>query len=183
MRWEARARLARVLKTDAWVLKDPRTCLTLPFFRAVIDVDPVIVMPYRNPLDVARSLDARNPMLWSQAMRVWERYVRSSIAVTEGLPVSVHGFEGLVSDPIHHVERLHGFLHAHGLPVRDIDDAMVGEIRAFISGGLRHHRHDVDEFRRAATPEQLALYQLLATAERAGGPAPQVAERTLAGST
>ena len=118
LRWEARERLTRVLTTDAWVLKDPRTCLTLPFFRAAIDVEPVIVMPYRNPLEVARSLDARNAILPGKAMRVWERYVRSSIAVTCGLPVSVHGFAGLVGDPVNHVERLHGFLHAHGLPGR-----------------------------------------------------------------
>ena len=31
--------------------------------------------------------------------------------------------------------------------------------------------------------EQLALYELLATAEHAAGPMPQLAERTLAGST
>jgi hypothetical protein len=166
VRWQARERLAQVLGGDAWVLKDPRTCLTLPFFRAVMEVEPVIVMPYRNPLEVARSLDVRNALPSGKAIDLWVRYVRSSLDVTEGLPVSVHGFEDLVADPVRHAERLHGFLGAHGLPVRDIDDAMLREVRAFISGKLRHHRRPVDEFRRGATQEQLALYELLVTAER-----------------
>ena len=169
-----------MLKTDAWVLKDPRTCLTLPFFRAVIDVEPVIVMPYRNPLEVARSLDARDAMLSGKAMRVWERYTRSSIAVTDGLPVSVHAFEDLLLNPVRHAERLHGFLRGHGLPVRDFDDALRSEVTTFISGEHRHHRHSVEEFRTVATQDQLELYEFLVTAERAGGPMPQLAQRALA---
>jgi hypothetical protein len=168
VRWEARESLARVLGADAWVMKDPRTCLTLPFFRAVMEVDPVIVMPYRNPLEVARSLAARDALPAGKAMDLWVRYVRSSLEVTEGLPVSVHGFEDLVANPVRHAERLHGFLDSHGLPVRDLDDATLREVKAFISSELRHHRRPVDEFRRAATQEQLALYELLVTADHAG---------------
>jgi hypothetical protein len=176
VRWEARETLARVLSGDAWVLKDPRTCLTLPFFRAVMEVEPVIVMPYRNPLEVARSLDARNALPSGKAMGLWARYVRSSLDVTDGLPISVHGFEDLVADPVRHAERLRGFLDAHGLPVRDIDGAMLREVKAFIRGALHHHRRPVDAFRRAGTEEQLALYDRLVTAEHAGPLMPQLSQ-------
>jgi hypothetical protein len=168
VRWEARESLAGVLRADAWVMKDPRTCLTLPFFLAVMEVDPVIVMPYRNPLEVARSLAARDALPSDRAMDLWVRYVRSSLEVTEGLPVSVHGFEDLVANPVRHAERLHAFLEAHGIPVRDLDDATLREVGAFISTELRHHHRPVDEFRRSATQEQLALYEQLVTADHAG---------------
>jgi hypothetical protein len=182
LRWEARESLVRVLTTDAWVLKDPRTCLTLPFFRAIIDVEPVIVMPYRNPLEVASSLHARDAILSGEAMRIWERYTRSSIAVTCGLPVSLHAFEDLVRNPVQHAERLHGFLDGHGLPVHEMDDTLRREVKRFISGELRHHRHKVEAFRTVATQDQLELYELLVAAERAGETMPELAQRTLAAS-
>ncbi len=64
--------------------------------------------------------------------------------------------------------------------MRDFDDALRSEVTTFISGEHRHHRHTVDEFRTVATQDQLALYELLVGAERAGGQIPQLAPRVLA---
>jgi hypothetical protein len=164
IRWEARARLAEVFPTDEWVLKDPRSCFTLPFLRAVTDTDPVIVMPYRNPLEVACSLEERDGIPWGQALGTWERYVRSALEVTAGLPVSMHAFEDVVENPIAHVERLHAFLRSHGITVREIDPALRREVMRFLKPELRHHRHDAEALRRAATADQLALYDALAAA-------------------
>jgi hypothetical protein len=164
IRWEARARLAQVFPTPEWVLKDPRSCFTLPFLRVVTDTDAVIVMPYRNPLEVACSLEERNGIPWKQGLGTWESYVRSSLDVTAGLPVSVHAFEDVVENPIAHVERLHGFLRSHGVSVRDIDAPLRREVRKFLKPELRHHRHDAEALRRAATADQLALYDALAMA-------------------
>jgi hypothetical protein len=48
--------------------------------------------------------------------------------------------------------------------VRDIDPALSREVRKFLKPELRHHRHDAAALRRAATAEQFALYDELATA-------------------
>ena len=53
-----------VLNMDAfrpWVLKDPRLCLTLPWWMPLLEV-PVAVLLYRDPLEITRSLNHRNGM-------------------------------------------------------------------------------------------------------------------------
>ena len=38
------------------VMKDPRLCLTLPLWRSVLTSEPIAVLVYRGPMEVALSL-------------------------------------------------------------------------------------------------------------------------------
>lgn len=99
-----------------WVWKDPRTCLTLPLWRRVLD-SPVVVLVLRDPRPVATSLRRRNGFRIGYGMNLWERYTRAAVAAGAGLPVVVVRFEQMHDDPAAGVARLCDGLAAVGLPL------------------------------------------------------------------
>ena len=54
--------------------KDPRFCVTLPYFLSCLPVPPNIVFIYRNPLEVAQSLHTRDALPLSHGVRLWYQY-------------------------------------------------------------------------------------------------------------
>lgn len=106
-----RTLVASVLRADRWVWKDPRACLTLPFWLSLLDDDVSIVLIHRNPLEVAASLHARDGLDMPVGLALWERYVRSSLAAAEGRAVCVTSYEQLVGDPHAWCRRIADFLH------------------------------------------------------------------------
>jgi hypothetical protein len=82
------------------VWKDPRTCITLPFWREVFDEEPVIVFIHRHPIEVAGSLLTRNHLARGHAFAVWERFNADALRNSVGLPTVAIEYEPLVEDPI-----------------------------------------------------------------------------------
>ena len=81
------------------VMKDPRICLTLPFWRSALPSTLGAVFVLRDPMDVARSLEARDgiPVLLGLAM--WDRYIRSATAGLAGIPTLVVEYDAMLEDP------------------------------------------------------------------------------------
>src|SRR5205823_3031430 len=88
-----------VFRTPQWVWKDPRTVITFPFWAEVVGARPVVVMVYRNPLEVSCSLAAAmtdsEPLPRRHRLALWERYVRTTMASVVGLPVLISNYEDL----------------------------------------------------------------------------------------
>jgi len=116
MRGRAKRLFAAAHEADSWVWKDPRNCVTLPFWRQVLDVRPVVVLVHRDPLAIARSLDARQGLSTAMALAAWERYLRSALANVRGLPVLVTPYSDLIEAPERWAEGVGAFLSEHGLP-------------------------------------------------------------------
>src|SRR5262245_52387172 len=55
VREKARKLLSRRAAREPWGWKDPRNCLTLPFWKSVVRLDRIVI-PIRHPLEVAESL-------------------------------------------------------------------------------------------------------------------------------
>lgn len=120
-----------------WVLKDPRLCLTLPVWRPLMEV-PVCVLPHRSPLEVARSLQARNGLSLTQGIALWERYTLGALAASAGLPRFVVSYARLIEDPETVVRELYQALCA--AEVGGLRLPSQREIHAFVEGRLRHQR-------------------------------------------
>ena len=90
---EAAAVFGRVYTTKTWVWKDPRTCLTLPFWRSIWADVPVAVFVHREPLEVFRSLSRRDGTGKAHCVALWERYVRSALHNAKGLPLVTVRFD------------------------------------------------------------------------------------------
>src|SRR6056297_1474722 len=71
----SRLRMAR-RDRDAFI-KDPRLCLTWPVWRSLDAVDrQIVIYVYRDPLAVARSLQARHGFPLAFGLLLWEHYNR-----------------------------------------------------------------------------------------------------------
>ena len=132
----ARTAFTRAHPTEPWVWKDPRTCLTLSFWRHTL-VRPVAgVVVYRNPLDTARSLEKRNHMDPEFSAALWMRYTRLLLEQAGGMPLLVTGYDELLEDPEGWSETGRTFLGDLGMDVApQLDRAAVA---SFVDPTLRH---------------------------------------------
>ncbi|MBL0887536.1 hypothetical protein [Myceligenerans indicum] len=154
----ALSRRLRGLGSEPWVWKDPRNCLTLPLWLG-LDASPAsFTVTVRHPLEVARSLHARNgfPLLYGVAL--WERYNRSMIDAVDGREALFISFGSLMSDAAKTLARTREWLERSGYPIHDPDpsDHVVRD--------LRHAAEDDDPdalTKLGLSPAQVRLYQRL----------------------
>ena len=69
------------------VLKEPRICRILPLVLQALaaeKTEPLIVIPYRNPLEVAGSLQARDKMSPREGVLLWLRHRRHPLWIGRG---------------------------------------------------------------------------------------------------
>src|SRR5262249_53006595 len=127
-----------------WGWKDPRTCLTLPFWQQLLP--PMrYVLSLRNPVDVARSLKRRDGYSLRRSVYLWLTYARSSLEYTAGHPRCLVFYEDFMEDWGRELQRLGRFLGDAGRAERpDVRDA----VRDFIDHDLQHHRTPVTVARR-----------------------------------
>jgi hypothetical protein len=81
------------------IWKDPRTCVTLPFWLRAFDEDPLLVVIYRHPLEVSGSLATRNGLVPGHTLALWERYNADALRFAVGLPTVVMKYGAMLDDP------------------------------------------------------------------------------------
>lgn len=132
---------ARVLEAefggaDAIVLKDPRICRFFPFWRRVLEdagYAPAAVMPVRDPLEVAASLNARNGINPARALRLWLRHVLDAEAASRNLPRHVMGWDAFIVDWRGETARMASRLNRPLSPTPEQAEA----VDAFLTADLR----------------------------------------------
>jgi hypothetical protein len=140
---EPMARLARRLLPDGTQLavwKDPRFCLTLPLWRRIVEA-PCAVLVVRHPLEVARSLAAREGIPIDYGLALFYHYLRRANEALEGMPVALVRYEELLCDVDLGVRRLGELTDrlaelVDAAPLRGAHAAA----RALIDPALRHQR-------------------------------------------
>jgi hypothetical protein len=118
-----------VYSSDPWVWKDPRTCLTLPLWRRVLDPQPRIVLVLRDPGAVVASVHRRDGIPRLYGAGLWHHYVRCAVSGAAGLPVVCLHFEDLVRSPVATIERLADDLRLLGVDLRGDATAAAGSLR------------------------------------------------------
>lgn len=150
-----------VAKLDAhrpWFIKEPRLCLTLPLWRPLLEF-PVCIHIYRNPLEVARSLRARNDIPLVAGLALWEAYNVAALAAADGLPRLFVAYHDLMRSPGEVAEAMCGRLRDYGgYPLRQ---PATNELDAFLSEGLHHQRASTHALGSAATDAQVKLFATL----------------------
>lgn len=138
----ARELFAAVMPAGQWVWKDPRLCVTLPFWLECLEVSPAVVLTTRNPLEVADSLARRDRFGKPYALALWERSLRHALAAVEGFPLLVTDYGDLVADPVAWCREAARFLAGHGVRVGEPPEDAVLE---FIQPSLRGSAHTADD--------------------------------------
>lgn len=132
-------------------LKDPRICLTLPFWLSVIEqvIGPDIfgLMILRHPVEVAMSLKARSARAeWrkvmaytegdeTQSVLLWLSYIHHALHHMRGRPLRVITQDSLLEQPGQALESTAAFLSLTPNP-----EALDNYVSRFVDLSLSHHR-------------------------------------------
>jgi hypothetical protein len=119
--------------------KDPRHCILLPFWQTVLGPGTAAVFVYRRPLEVARSLQARDGLQLTHGLALWERYARAASANLDGIPTFCSDYGRLVDDPQAWCTEVAAFLAQTGVV---IDAARIEEAAAVVDRELQHQSSD-----------------------------------------
>lgn len=126
------------------VMKDPRLCRIMPFWRGVFDarnIDPVALHIHRNPLEVAKSLNRRDGMDPNYALLLWLRYTLDAEMQTRDLPRHFTSYTAVMADWATEVAAAGKALD---LNWPRISKKIATEVAAFISPDMVHCQEDRD---------------------------------------
>ncbi|OJX82950.1 hypothetical protein [Magnetospirillum sp. 64-120] len=115
---QCRAELAAVLARDIdqaemMVIKDPRLCQLIPLWKDLADEQGItlrVVIPVRDPGDVAASLFTRNAMPVSRGLFLWFSHLMQAIQGSDGMARLFVDYRHLMADPQGEARRLAAFL-------------------------------------------------------------------------
>jgi hypothetical protein len=144
------------VRPAAW--KDPRNCITLPFWRTVIAPPLAAVFVYRDPMEVARSLQTRNGDGMTYGLALWDRHLRDACANLVGLPTLVADYGRTLDAPAPWVDELVDFLRSVGV---DVDNSARQTAISSLDADLRHQRTPVAQ-NSGMWDSQLEVVQTLA---------------------
>ena len=129
------------------MVKDPRLCATLPFWRDVLPVSMAAVFVLRDPLRVSRSREARDGVPVTLGLAIWDRYIRSAAAVLNGLPTLVVEYDAMLADPRRATEQISVFLEGVGI---NVAPGATDAAAAHLNPTLRHQESEDDEYQNFA---------------------------------
>ena len=139
-----------------WVVKEPRLCLLLPVLRDYLN-DAVCVHVFRNPLEVARSLQRRNGFSIAAGMTLWETYNKHALKASSTMPRVMVAYGALMRDSADTVDRLVTRLRELGVMRLAVPNE--SEFRQFIQPTYHRHRVSEEETDQFLTPDQRELWQ------------------------
>jgi hypothetical protein len=155
---EARAALAEYGSAPVFVWKDPRTCMTLPFWLELLDEPPVVVFIHRHPMEVAASLRTRNFLGTAHGFALWERFNGDALRHAVGLRTIVFEYGELVAEPEGTMQQLVDALNHWGVHLPR--DPATTDLE--LTAKRRHHEADAGVFDDpVSTPSQRELFALL----------------------
>ena len=145
-----------------WVWKDPRACVLMPFWSAVLGGRAAYVLVARHPFEVSDSLARRNGCTAAFSLALWERYTREALLGAAARPMIVSTYDGVLEDPVGWCERLIAFLEELGLTLPPVDWDVLG---AYAMDGLRHSQRSWEELSAgpSISAEQVALARVLSS--------------------
>ena len=154
MRIKARLLLEEFSGHPAWGWKDPRNCLTLPFWQSLLPALRTIII-VRNPLEVAYSMNKRNGTSYALGLRLWEIYNRRLLAETDPEKRILTSYAAFFEDPRAELRKLADFAGLkHG---EDFDEAV-----ALVAVTRRHTTFTTEQMIDAGVAESIiTLYTSL----------------------
>lgn len=138
-----------------WMLKEPRFCFTLPFWRSRLEL-PVLVQVTRDPMQVAISLRTRNGIPLEVGLAIWEAHVRRQFHHGRDLPFVHVRHDRVLHSPWEATLQLFESLAAKG--VRRIELPAQAEVEGFVDPSLLRSRETPTESARVVRPEIAALW-------------------------
>ena len=154
--------ISRLDAHGTWALKEPRLCFLFPILQDLI-TNPVCIHIFRDPLEVARSLQTRNGFGIATGLALWEAYNRRALSTSEHLPRVLVSYEALISHPRETIGKLLDCLAE--LATTNLVTPNEDRLRQFIDPTLYRRRADEDESLEYLSPTQLDLWHHYCTGQ------------------
>jgi hypothetical protein len=157
LRAEAEALLEHFTNREPWGWKDPRNCLTLPFWQSLLD-RPRVVIVVRNPLEVAHSLRKRNGFSPALGLALWHVHNQRLVDAVEPSDRIVTHYGTYFRDPEREFRRLLTFLDLA------MAEDVIEQASTAMVADLRHHQLTTRDLVDADLPPEIVeLYRDLCT--------------------
>ena len=145
------------------VVKDPRICRFLTFTLSALDKigkTPVVIIPVRNPLEVALSLQRRDDFALSKSILLWLRHVLEAEFHSRHTPRCFLSYEQLLTDWRYCIDRVTAKV---GISWPDHPERSAAEIDDFLTSELRRERvsHEESNNHAEVTPLVRETYDIL----------------------
>jgi hypothetical protein len=127
------------------VIKDPRICRLVPLVSAVVaelGFRAVAILPLRNPLEVAQSLQRRDQFAVSKSLLLWLRHVLDAEFDSRGLRRYFLSYEGLLTNWRYYMDCA---AEKIGVTWRDSSRDAATRIDEFLALDLRHEKAAPDD--------------------------------------
>lgn len=156
-------------KKAVWAWKDPRTSILLPLWKdilAKLEIELQCLLVFRNPLDVARSLETRDGFSRDAGFSLWLNHNLAMLTSSIGLRRALVSYTGLLADPIANVSRWAAELPLQWSPG---NETLQNKLRQAVRTELCHSKSTLEELRRSGCPAPvLKLARMLHTMEKKG---------------
>jgi len=158
LRPEAKSALASFGTGPAFTWKDPRTCITLPFWLDLLDEPPIIVFSHRHPVEVAASQAKRQDVGIAHSLALWERYNADALTQAQGLRTVCIEYPRLLAAPVPTMRALVDTLAGWGVELPGAPETTDMELSA---SRRHHHTEDAGFDHPLATDSQRDLFDLM----------------------
>lgn len=131
---------ANFFESSLWGWKDPRTCLFFPLWSEALnslDIETDIVLAWRNPISVAKSLAKRNGFSVEKSYRLWYAYTLSALYHSRHHRRVLINYDQLMDDWQRETDKIVHTLH---LPWPEDREQFMSTVETFINPTLRHSR-------------------------------------------
>ncbi len=138
---------------EPWGWKDPRSCLTIPFWKSIFN-DVRLIICVRNPYEVAESLMRRNGISRVLGLKLWFTYNQRVLASTEPHERIITHYDSYFINPEAELNRILSFI---GLTATsEMKEQACNEVSFY----LRHHLSTMQDVQKAGIPpEVIDLYR------------------------
>ncbi len=155
IRKRAKSLINEFSQNKIWGWKDPRSSLTLPFWKMLIP-DLKVVVCLRNPYEVYHSLTRRGYASSVFSYKLWLAYYQQVIATTMPENRIVTHFDAYFYDARSELRRLVNYLEI------EISDNTIEGVCKSASIGLKHHYGGISDLTKTNAPQQvIAVYKEL----------------------
>ncbi len=159
-----------------FLIKDPRMSIVFPLWREVL-ANPVVIIVWRDPIAVARSLARRDKRPLVLSLALWEHYNRTLLHDSAGLPRILVSYEELMADPVAVARALHEQLTNAGVP--DLSVPGEEQLQQMVNPDFNRSATGADGERLLLNGEQTALLDGLRTGSVLHGTVPATSAATL----
>ncbi|ADN08331.1 sulfotransferase family protein [Sulfurimonas autotrophica] len=130
--------------SNIFAIKDPRLAFLFPVYKKALEelhIDIKVILPYRNPVEVANSLHTRDGISMEKGMLLWGYYFLLAEKQSRGYERVFVDFDNLINETTDTVKMI-----AKSLNI-DLDEKYLKnrqEIEKFLEAGLKHHNISID---------------------------------------